>query len=313
MIQDELGIKDIDKATEEEQKIFLMKLINSTYSRFMSPSDVKKQKYLIFYKLFGMKKAIEIFGQNEITVQPITFVYYVFGKIFGEKIIKICEKVYDEAGIKKKDEFSQIVFVKNLLNDIFIEFPKKYRDEINLRFLIFLKLGEDPEKNLMRYLKSLLPGNDIETSYNIIESILFYISEAAPESLGDLMEKDLTDLIKEFGLDETSGSYVLSRLQKTVDTLIQKEEKKTSSVMKSKSLVKSIKDILNSHFESNVVNRMISQAMNSIGISDLDELPKSSRRQFLNQLMQDPAMSTKSFHRRLIIEDKLKTTMLRDK
>ena len=54
----------------------------------MKPDELKKQKFIVFHQIFGLEKSIELLGQKNFTIQPISFLYYVFGQNLGNVVIK---------------------------------------------------------------------------------------------------------------------------------------------------------------------------------------------------------------------------------
>ena len=304
MVMRELKIKDLDKATEKEKEKFIYTLVKRIYSKMMSEQDLKKQTYLVFYKVFGSQKAMEAFGKTDITIQPITFLYFVFGKIFGEYVLEQGENLYGIKEIKKQDEFEQVKFVKRLLNDIFIEFPEHYRKEIDLRFLIFLKFGESKEKDLLRFLNSILSSDNYLASLNLMESIVSFFNQDGSK-MRLPTDVEISDMVDKLGIEGDDKQLLLNSLKGKIEELSLKDG--SSGGTKKNDFIAGVKKVLTSVVGSSVADSMINEVEKSLGVKKIDDTDVSKKRMFIDHLLASDPLSRQSFQKRLIVEDKLKS------
>ncbi|MFW5871900.1 MAG: hypothetical protein ACOCUT_02235 [bacterium] len=307
MVKSELGIKSLDKATEKEQEKFVFSLINKLYKNKLSPQDLKKQVYIIFYKLFGAKRAMETFGKTDITIQPITFVYFVFGKVFGEYIIDQCEKIYSEKKIRSQDEYKQVIFVKKLLNDVFVEFPEEYRKEINLRFLIFLKFGENPEKDILKFLNNILSKDNYEASFNMMESILNFFGQNSG-ALRRPNDMEMHDMASMLGLQGTEVDRFVNALQSKMGSI--GEGSTTENNSKGENIISDVRSVLASVVGSSAADEIISSAEGTLGVKNIDKADSSKKKIFYDLIMSSDVLALQSFQKRLIVQDKLRSILL---
>ncbi|MFP4112697.1 MAG: hypothetical protein ACLFUO_06910 [Candidatus Woesearchaeota archaeon] len=307
----QLKIKDLDNCSDLEKKKVLLLIFNKTFAKFMRPEDLKKQKLIVFHQIFGMEKAMELLGENEFTIQPITFLYFVFGDHLGEGVVKLGEKVYQKKNIKGQDEFEQVVFVKRLLLDMFKDFPKDYTDEINVRFLLFLKVGEQPERTLLRVLAEKDPEKQDKLRMDIIRSVMGYYFENSPEMFSEIGEQELMDLIMRLGVSHEERQTWLVRIRNEKESGGKAEGMKKISVSSPDKTgrLKHVKEVLSSYVGSSESSRMVSEAIDSLGIDDLDSVSLSQRMLFYSTLVANTSITRFSTQKRIIIEDKLKTVL----
>jgi hypothetical protein len=308
MIQKQKGIANLDTATDKEQEGFMFALCQKIYGKMMKPDDLKKQTYLVFYKIFGAERAMQSFGKSDVSIQPITFLYFVFGKMFGEFVLEQGEKIYDEKDIKKQDELKQVLFVKKLLNAIFEEFPEKYREEINVRFLIFLKFGENPEKDILKFLNAILSADNLEASLNLMESILHFFAQNSEGTIARPTDTQMMDVMNALGLSDADKANLLRqlnmKLDKFKDVMDEEGKKETEHV------VSDVKQVLASQLGGGEADEIVSEALDTLGVKDISSADSGQKKLFLQTILSSSGMGNQSFQKRMVVEDKLRSLLM---
>lgn len=303
IIKKQIDVTDFTACNEYEKRRILEFVVDKLYAKTLKKEDLKKQKYIIFYQFFGEKKAMEYLDSNQYTIQPVTFVYYVFGDALGEKIITIGKKLYNEYDIIKKDELQQVLFVKRLIIDVFSVFGENHVKELDMRFFMFLKFGEDPKNNVIKFLIS--QGKDQAAEImRLFDHLFSFFGRAGGAEGLQMSDTDLKVTMNQMGINAEDQANWLQKIHSEMQT-IQTRKMKAALASGGKHSIAEVQRVLSTMISFEDAQETVQKASEATGIKVFDKIDEKKKQLFYDYLLHNTAISTYSIQKLDVIKGKI--------
>jgi hypothetical protein len=313
-LKKELNISKLDSTNDTQKKRFLIKMFDEKFSRFMKEDELKKHKLILYNELFGFKKAIEVMGEDQFTMQPITFLYSIFGQHVGNMLVKISEKKYDLKNIADEDEFVQIEFVRNTLRDIFGKFSKEKFELMDLRFLMYLKHGDKDSKKFLRIIMDSGSNDDLRrTGIGVMKMIFDYISQSNSNYLANLDDSDITDILWRMDIPKDQHNVWLFKAHENLDELKHKGIEAVKKISNQKQQNDIRIDILVQALEQYIgkakAKELIKDGMKVIRISSLSLASNTKKELLIDFIFQNSTINSFSDQKKRVISSTIQSSL----
>jgi hypothetical protein len=304
-------IKELDRldhnlANLEQEPDYLKKrvvnmLFDGLFSEYFAPKAVKAKKAELFNAIFGKDEAVKLLFQEQYMkgMPPVRFLEEFFGKELHAGLMDILKKKYNLADIRRFDDFDQIAFVKQIIdNDIGVSFPW-WKKHLPIKFAQFMKEGykrdlvfptQMEEEEKLRHVKEMKSFLE-QQGLKVTKSALLHLLEQAFDDQ-DTINKHLDILFNESGPKYTS---------------LHSERKSVSGTEIVEQVDAKIIDVLSEYFNSRTSSLLFQQAMGEAGVTFLDKADVKKRNDFLNCLVNNPQIAALSLQRRTIISSWIRT------
>lgn len=303
---------NLDCVTEEELAKFLMYLFDESLSKFKKGEELEKMKMMAFHKFLGAENSIKYFSNSDFKIKPISFLSFSFGDRLGEILLHLGEIDSLVADIHDEPIVSQTVFTKKIINSMFSHFPSNMLREALLRFLIFLKFGEDDEASLLRFYNIALGNND-EGKLIVFKCIFNYCHHYSPKILDTFDDDMLNVLLGKLQVKKLENSGWMYRLKSELKwighrTIEAEDQFKYEDPEKISTL---LNNVLTSYFGAETANDMLSLALKKTGAANVDESTHETRSDILRYLHESREVSLFRVDKRKVLEKKIGWALLR--
>lgn len=306
-LQKKLHIKDLDNCTEHEQKKLLFAIFHNTFRKFMKPDEVVRLQSSLFHRIYGPEKAREMLKDNLFKIQPITFLYFVFGENLGEVMIQAFEAKFNLKNIKNQDEQEQKRFVERVLQEIFKDFPSRFMREVLAKFELFLQTGEYSEINILAKITDEYKDK-IHAGMNLVRKILNHFYKLAPSLFSEIKDRELTDMLLRIGIPKKEYPVWLFKIHNDIEII--KEHGKVSLDKTAEPVIinryETVKKVLSSYVHEHKAEMILEEALQTLNSQYPGKDTSARRRLLIGIILKNPVIKNFSMQKRLVLEDKLK-------